>query len=52
MLSEKHNLELPKLVSIVTDGVPSMIGSKNCTVPLLYKYTQELGLQNELKHYN
>jgi len=27
---QKHNLQPPKLVGIVTDGAPSMIGSKNC----------------------
>jgi hypothetical protein len=32
---QKHNLELSKLVGMVTGGAPSVIGSTNCMVSLL-----------------
>jgi hypothetical protein len=38
-------LELPKLMGTLNDGARSMIGSKNNMATLLYKRTQELGLQ-------
>jgi hypothetical protein len=34
---QKHNLELCKLVDIITDGASSVIGSKNGAVSFLYK---------------
>jgi len=45
-------LELSKLVVIVTDGSSILIGSRNCTVYLLYRYINEFGLHNELMQYN
>jgi len=44
-------LELSKLVSTVTDDMPSMIGSKNDMLSLLYKCMHKLRLQNELLQY-
>jgi len=39
-------------VGIVTDGWPSMIGSKNGMVSPLYKHIHKLGLQNESVQYH
>lgn len=44
---QKQNLEPSKLVGIVTDGVPSMPGSENDLVSLLYKHMHELHLQTQ-----
>jgi hypothetical protein len=49
---QKHNLELSSFVVIVTDGITSMIGTKNGMVSLHYIRVQELGLQNELVQYH
>jgi hypothetical protein len=49
---QKYNLEPSNLLVIVTDDMPSVIGSSNCVVFLLYKHMQRLGLQNELIQYH
>jgi hypothetical protein len=49
---QNRNLDLSKLVGIVTDGAPSMTGSKNFTLSLIYNQMHELVVQNELMQYH
>jgi hypothetical protein len=43
---QKHNLEISKIVGIVADSVPSIIGSEN-GMASIYKCLHELYPQNE-----
>jgi len=48
----KQQLDLTKLIGIVTDGAPAMIGRENGMVSLLSKHRLKLGIQTKLKNYH
>lgn len=48
----RFELDLKKLVSVATDGAPSMVGKTNGFVKLLKDYLKEIGAQKELISYH
>jgi putative ubiquitin-RnfH superfamily antitoxin RatB of RatAB toxin-antitoxin module len=49
---QKHNLDLSKLSGIVTDGAPSMIGSKIGMTTLLSEHMKQKGIHTDLMKYH
>lgn len=49
---QKHNLDLSKLAGIVTDGAPSMIGTKIGMTTLLSEHMKEKEIHSDLMKYH